>query len=56
MEPDSDGHSAVVSEARVGVADLQGRLGLRLVRPLIARFDPLIGTEALALAARRAAG
>ena len=56
VEPDSDGHSAVVSEARVGVADLQGRLGLRLVRPLIARFDPLIGTEALALAARRAAG
>lgn len=55
VEPDSDGHSAVVSEARVGVADLQGRLGLRLVRPLIARFDPLIGTEALALAARRAA-
>jgi len=56
VEPDSAGHSAVVSEARVGVADLQGRLGLRLVRPLIARFDPLIGTEALALAARRAAG
>lgn len=52
----SDGRAAVVSEARVGVADLQGRLGLRLVRPLIASFEPLIGTEALALAARRAGG
>src|SRR5262249_36515245 len=55
VEPERDGRSAVVSEVRVAVADRQGRLGLRLVRPLIASFEPLIGSEALALAARRAA-
>jgi hypothetical protein len=54
VESAGKGRSAIVSEARVGVADLQGRLGLRLVRPLIASFGPLVGTEALALAARRA--
>jgi hypothetical protein len=56
VEPAGHGHSAVVSEARIAVADLQGRIGLRLVRPLIASFEPLIGSEALALAARRASG
>jgi len=55
VEPAGAGQSAVVSEVRVAVADLQGRVGLRLVRPLIASFEPLIGNEALALAARRAA-
>jgi hypothetical protein len=54
VEPAGRGHSAVVSEARIRVADLQGRLGLRLVRPLIASFEPLIDSEALALAVRRA--
>jgi hypothetical protein len=55
VEPAGAGRSAVVSEVRVAVADLQGRIGLRLVRPLVASFEPLIGNEALALAARRAA-
>jgi hypothetical protein len=48
------GRSALASETRVDVRDRQGRLGLRVVRPLIAAFEPLVGTEALALAARRA--
>jgi hypothetical protein len=54
VEPAGHGRSAIVSEVRVGVADLQARLGLRLVRPLISTFESLIGNEALALAARRA--
>jgi hypothetical protein len=55
VEPAGPGRSALVSEARVGVSDRQARLGLLLVRPLIATFEPLIGSEALALAASRAA-
>jgi hypothetical protein len=54
VEQDGPGRSALVSEARVDVHDRQAGLGLRLVRPLVASFEPLIGTEALALAARRA--
>jgi hypothetical protein len=54
VEPAGGGRSALVSETRVGISDRQGRLGLHLVRPLIATFEPLIGSEALALAARRA--
>jgi len=54
VEPDGGGRSALVSETRVDVVDRQARLGLHLVRPVIATFEPLIGSEALALAARRA--
>ena len=54
VEPAGGGRSALVSETRVDVVDRQARLGLHLVRPLIATFEPLIGSEALALAARRA--
>jgi hypothetical protein len=48
------GRAALTSEARVAVPDRQARLGLRVVRPLISAFEPLIGSEALALAVRRA--
>lgn len=54
VESAGRGRSALVSEARVGVVDRQGRLGLRLVRPLIGSFESLIGSEALALAVERA--
>jgi hypothetical protein len=54
VESAGRGCAAIVSEARVGGVDRQSRLGLRLVRPLIASFEPLIGSEALALAAKRA--
>jgi hypothetical protein len=53
-EPAGTGRSWLVSEVRIAAADRQARLGVRLVRPLIAAFDPLIENEALALAARRA--
>lgn len=50
------GRAALVSEARIAADDRRARLGVRLVRPLIAAFGPLIGIEALATAARRAEG
>jgi hypothetical protein len=53
-EPAGARRSALISEVRVGATDLQARLGLRLVRPLIAAFDPLIENETLAVAVRRA--
>ena len=53
-EPAGKGRAALFSEARVGVSDFQARLGLRLVRPLIAAFEPLIGSEALTVAVQRA--
>jgi hypothetical protein len=55
-EPAGRGRAALASEARVAVADRQARLGLRLVRPLISAFEPLIGSEALTAAVRRAEG
>jgi hypothetical protein len=56
VEDAGHGRAAIVSEVRVGALDRQARLGLRIVRPLIASFEALIGSEALALAARRAGG
>jgi hypothetical protein len=53
-EPAGPRRSALVSEVRVGAGDRQARLGVRLVRPLIAAFDPLIENETLAVAVRRA--
>jgi hypothetical protein len=42
--------AALVSEVRVDTVDHRARLGLRLVRPLIAATEHLIGTEPLAIA------
>jgi hypothetical protein len=55
-EPAGEGRATLASEARVAVTDRQGRFGLRLVRPLIGAFAPLIGSEALTVAVRRAEG
>jgi hypothetical protein len=50
-----DGQRAVLhSETRVGVSDLEARVGLAAVRPLVAAFNSLIGSEALSVAVRRA--
>ena len=54
VEPAGGGRSALVSETRVGVVDRQARLGLSLVRPLIATFGPLVASEALSVAVSRA--
>ena len=50
------GDSALVSEARVQPVDRRARLRMRAVWTLVARFERLIGGEALEAAARRAAG
>lgn len=54
VEPAARGRVALVSEVRVAVDGARARSGLRLVRPLIGSFQNLIGSEALALAVRRA--
>ena len=46
--------SLLSSEARVEPFGAQGRIGVASVRPLIRAFAPLIGTEALRVAVRRA--
>jgi hypothetical protein len=48
------GISLLNSEARVEPIGAQGRIGVASVRPLIRAFAPLIGTEALRVAVRRA--
>jgi hypothetical protein len=54
VEPAGPGRTALVSETRVAVDDRAGRLGLAVVRPLVAAFQSLIGTEALTVAVRTA--
>jgi len=54
VEPAGSKRAALVSEARVGVTDREGRLGLAVVRPLIAASNALIGSEAMVVAVRRA--
>lgn len=55
VEPTGADRSALVSEVRVDTVDRQARIGLRLVRPLIAASEHLIGSEPLAIAAAAAA-
>lgn len=54
VEPVGSKRAALVSETRVDVADLQGRVGLAVVRPLVTAFHSLIASEALVAAVRRA--
>jgi hypothetical protein len=50
-----DAHtSLLISETRVDAVDLPARLGLAALRPLISTSNSLVGSEALALAVRRA--
>lgn len=55
IEPAGPGHSALVSEARVDGVGRRAALRLRALWALVGPLDRLIGGEALALAARRAA-
>lgn len=52
--PIDGGSATLYSETRVKSFGAQGRLGLASVRPLVRAFEYLIGSEALAAAARRA--
>ena len=56
VEPDGDGRSTLVSEARVCATDATGRLRLKALWFVVGRFEALIGAEPLEIAVRRAAG
>jgi hypothetical protein len=53
-EPGEDGRSTLVSEARVDPVDATARMRLRALWTVIGPFEPLVGAEPLAVAARRA--
>jgi hypothetical protein len=57
VEPGGAGHAALASETRVHPIGGQGMLGVAALRPLVATFQHLIGTDgidaAVALAERR---
>ena len=53
-EPTDEGGSKIVSETRVEPVDRRAALRLRGLWAVVGRFEPLIGSEPLALAARRA--
>jgi hypothetical protein len=50
----SDGRTRLTSETRVDATGRQGRIGLATVRPLVASFHSLVGSEGIAAAVRRA--
>lgn len=50
----ASGRTRLTSEVRLDTSGTQGRIGLAAVRPLIASFNGLIGTDAIAAAVRGA--
>jgi hypothetical protein len=48
------GGSVLGSETRVAVTGRQGRIGLSALRPVISAFHPLVASEGMAAAIRRA--
>lgn len=54
LEEAEDGRTALASETRVAAIGLQGRLGVRAVRPLVKRFQHLVGREGIEAAVRSA--
>jgi hypothetical protein len=54
VEVDSRRRAALHAESRVQAFGAQGRLGVAAVRPLVAAFGNLVGSEGLAAAVRRA--
>jgi hypothetical protein len=56
VETADSGRAALTTEARVEAFGVQGRLGVRAVRPLVARFQHLIGSDGIEAAVRQAEG
>jgi hypothetical protein len=54
VEPGSDGHAELFSEARVEPVDARARLRLTATWAVVGPFERLVGAEPLALAAARA--
>ncbi len=53
-EPSAGGRAALASEARVQPIGTQGRIGVAAVRPIVASFQQLVGSEGIRAAVRRA--
>jgi hypothetical protein len=56
VEPGAGGGSALLTEARVEAIGVQGRLGVKAIRPLVGAFQGLVASEGLQAAVRRAEG
>ncbi len=56
VEPGREGRAVLASETRVQAIGAQGRFGVAAVRPLVAAFGNLVGTDGLEAAVRRAEG
>lgn len=56
VEPDGDGGSTIVSEARIAAVDRAAEVRLRSLWMLVGMFERLIGAESLELAVARAEG
>ena len=56
VEAGDGGRAALVSESRVEPLGVQGRLGVRAVRPLVRAFGHLVGSEGIEAAVRLAEG
>jgi hypothetical protein len=54
VTPSDDGGAEVFSEARVQAFGVQGRVGITAVRPLVRRFEGLVGSEGLGAAVKLA--
>jgi hypothetical protein len=54
VEDLGDGRAALHSESRVEPFGRQGRIGVALVRPVVARFGNLVGSDGIAAAVQRA--
>ncbi|MGA9859010.1 MAG: hypothetical protein WBQ18_14190 [Solirubrobacteraceae bacterium] len=54
VAPAAGGRHALASEARVEAIGARGRLGVGAVRPLVRSFGPLVGSDGIAAAVRRA--
>lgn len=54
VKPADDGSSDLCSEVRVQAFGVQGRMGLAAVRPLVGRFQGLVGSEGLDAAVKLA--
>jgi hypothetical protein len=54
VEPAGEDEARLVSETRVQAIGVQGRVGLAAVRPIVAAFHNLVGSEGIEAAVRRA--
>jgi hypothetical protein len=56
VSPGGSGRAVLASETRVQPIGMQGRFGVAAVRPLVAAFGNLVGSDGIEAAVRRAEG